>query len=58
MQEIATNMGFEVVYGDTDSLFLYNKVHDINHETISTFKEECNKQLGIEVEMPRPIKLQ
>ena len=22
MQEIATNMGFEIVYGDTDSLFL------------------------------------
>ena len=30
MQEIATNMGFEVVYGDTDSLFLCDKVHDDN----------------------------
>jgi DNA polymerase elongation subunit (family B) len=50
MQEIATNMGFEVVYGDTDSLFLNNKVHDNDHETISVFQEACNKQLGIEVE--------
>jgi DNA polymerase elongation subunit (family B) len=25
MKEMATSMGFEVVYGDTDSLFLFSK---------------------------------
>jgi DNA polymerase elongation subunit (family B) len=55
MQQIATNMGFEVVYGDTDSLFLCYKVHDDSgntnlQEIISNLQEECNKQLGIEVE--------
>ena len=33
MQEIAINMGFEVVYGDTDSLFICNKIHDNNRNT-------------------------
>jgi DNA polymerase, archaea type len=55
MQEIATNMGFEVVYGDTDSLFVHYKNYDNNgntnmQEIISKIQEECNKQLGIEVE--------
>ena len=55
MQEIATNMGFEVVYGDTDSLFIHYKNYDNNgntnmQEIISKIQEECNKQLGIEVE--------
>jgi DNA polymerase elongation subunit (family B) len=54
MQEIAKNNGFEVVYGDTDSLFLKNSnvQHNNNNlqETISAFQGECNKQLGIDVE--------
>jgi DNA polymerase elongation subunit (family B) len=50
MQEIATNIGFEIVYGDTDSLFLRYVNNDNVSEAISKFKEECNKQLGIEVE--------
>jgi DNA polymerase, archaea type len=55
MQEIAINMGFDIVYGDTDSLFLSTKDYSSNtkengHKIISRFKEECNKQLGIEVE--------
>jgi DNA polymerase elongation subunit (family B) len=61
MQEIARNMGFEIVYGDTDSLFLYNKSYDSNgdtpmRETISGFQIECSKQLGIEVEHSRTYK--
>ena len=50
MQQIATNMGFEVVYGDTDSLFLCHKVYDDKYDTILAFQKECDKQLGIEVE--------
>jgi DNA polymerase elongation subunit (family B) len=44
-------MGFEIVYGDTDSLFLnYVSMGSAEAEAISNFKEECNKQLGVEVE--------
>jgi DNA polymerase elongation subunit (family B) len=53
MQEIARNMGFEIVYGDTDSLFLRNRFENgesSKEELVSRFTEECNKQLGIEVE--------
>ena len=51
MQGIATNLEFEVLYGDTDSLFLkYINNNDKNEEVISKFKEECNNQLGIEIE--------
>jgi DNA polymerase, archaea type len=55
MQDIAANMGFEIVYGDTDSLFIYYNDHDATgitsmQEIISNFQQECNKQLGIEVE--------
>ncbi|MGC2570591.1 MAG: DNA polymerase domain-containing protein, partial [Candidatus Nitrosopolaris sp.] len=50
MKDIAHNMGFEIVYGDTDSLFL-NYVHNSDAvEVISKFKEECNKRLGVEVD--------
>lgn len=59
MKDIAQNMGFEIVYGDTDSLFLHleNNI-DANktglslntEESVSKFKEECSKRLGIEVE--------
>src|SRR5919112_1179053 len=53
MQQIARNMGFEIVYGDTDSLFLYHRNgngESSKEEIILQFTEECNKQLGIEVE--------
>ena len=37
MQEIARTMGFEVVYGDTDSLFLnYVKSNNNNNNTNGT----------------------
>jgi DNA polymerase elongation subunit (family B) len=39
------------VYGDTDSLFLnYVNRDTAETEAISEFKEECNRQLGVEVE--------
>jgi DNA polymerase elongation subunit (family B) len=54
MQDIAINTGFEIVYGDTDSLFIHHKNYDNENtniqEIISKFQYECNKQLGIEVE--------
>jgi DNA polymerase I len=62
MQQIAKGMGFEIVYGDTDSLFLY---HNNNIDTtigknieelISEFREKCSRQLGIEVEHPKTYK--
>jgi DNA polymerase elongation subunit (family B) len=58
MRQIAENMGFEIVYGDTDSLFLHNndKTGCLNKENLSKFKEECAKRLGVEVEHPRMYK--
>jgi DNA polymerase, archaea type len=59
MQEIARNIGFEIVYGDTDSLFLYNRnenCRSFKEELISEFTEECNKQLGVEVEHSKTYK--
>jgi DNA polymerase elongation subunit (family B) len=50
MQEIARDIGFEIVYGDTDSLFLRHINNNDTAEAISKFQETCNKQLGIEVE--------
>lgn len=67
MKDIAKNMNFEIVYGDTDSLFLYQHNNNNNQnsgtglsldiaETVSRLKEECNKQLGIEVEHAKTYK--
>ncbi len=61
MKDIAQNMGFEIVYGDTDSLFLHtgNNKTDLSsniEEGVSKFKEECSKQLGIEVEHAKTYK--
>ncbi len=55
MQDIAKSMGFEIVYGDTDSLFLHyqniNTDSFLNVEGIALrFNEECSKHLRVEVE--------
>ena len=55
MQEIAKGIDFEIIYGDTDSLFLgydnNNTGSSLNaEEIVPKFKEECSKQLGVEVE--------
>jgi DNA polymerase, archaea type len=50
MQEIATNLGFDIVYGDTDSLFLNHVGSNGTAQVISKFRHECTRQLGIEVE--------
>jgi DNA polymerase elongation subunit (family B) len=59
MQQIARNMGFEIVYGDTDSLFLYHRnenCESFKEELILRFTEECNRQLGVEVEHSKTYK--
>lgn len=50
MQEIATIMGFDIVYGDTDSLFLNHVGSNGTAQIISKFRHECTRELGIEVE--------
>jgi DNA polymerase elongation subunit (family B) len=61
MQQIAKGMGFEIVYGDTDSLFLYHNNIDTNigkntEGLISEFREECSRQLGIDIEHSKTYK--
>jgi DNA polymerase elongation subunit (family B) len=55
MQSIASKVGFEIVYGDTDSLFIHHKDHDniestIMRDALSKFLQDCHKELSIEVE--------
>jgi DNA polymerase elongation subunit (family B) len=48
MQDIAAkDMGFDIIYGDTDSLFFNNP----SNEFLSKFQELFNKQLDIELEI-------
>lgn len=47
MQDTASNLGFQIIYGDTDSLFL----HDAPKESLSRFKDSCNRDLDIELEI-------
>jgi DNA polymerase, archaea type len=48
MQEIARRLGFEITYGDTDSLFLNNPP---SKESLSRFQILCKKQLDIELKI-------
>lgn len=48
MQDIASNRGFTVVAGDTDSLFLDEANND--DVAIEYFLAECKKRIGVEVE--------
>jgi DNA polymerase elongation subunit (family B) len=47
MQDAAIELGFEIIYGDTDSLFL----HNAPKESLSKFKDLCNADLDIELEI-------
>jgi DNA polymerase, archaea type len=47
MQDIAIDLGFEIIYGDTDSLFLHNAAK----ESLSKFQDSCNRDLDIELEI-------
>jgi DNA polymerase I len=48
MQDNASTLNFEIVYGDTDSLFLSNPP---SRESLSKFQDECIKKLDIQVEI-------
>ena len=61
MQGLAEEMGLQVVYGDTDSLFidLYGDKQtdsDIVNGYILEFKEKCKKHLGIDIEHAKTYK--
>jgi DNA polymerase, archaea type len=47
MLETARKLGFEIIYGDTDSLFLHNP----DKESLSKFKDSCYGDLDIELEI-------
>jgi hypothetical protein len=48
MIDIATNLGFTVVAGDADSLFLDG--NDTNESRIRHLIVECKKRIGVDVE--------
>jgi DNA polymerase elongation subunit (family B) len=47
MTDIASNMGFTIVAGDTDSLFLDGSIN--NDKAIEHFIAECEEKIGIDV---------
>jgi DNA polymerase elongation subunit (family B) len=49
MQDIASGIGFSVIAGDTDSLFLQGG-SDNNGEAIQQFIVECKERIGVDVE--------
>jgi DNA polymerase, archaea type len=50
MQDIASSIGFIVVAGDTDSLFLHGGSSDNNEEAIQQFIAECKERIGVDIE--------
>jgi DNA polymerase elongation subunit (family B) len=48
MQSIAKDIGFDIIYGDTDSLFL-NNPH--SKESLFKFQKLCRDQLDIDIEI-------
>lgn len=50
MREVASNLGFTVVAGDTDSLFLHGNDND-SSRIIHHFLAECKERIGVDVEL-------
>jgi DNA polymerase, archaea type len=48
MQDIAKRLGFQIIYGDTDSLFLNNPPSE---KSLCKFQNICAKELDIELEI-------
>jgi DNA polymerase I len=48
MQDIAKKLGFEIIYGDTDSLFLNNPPSE---KSLCKFQNMCAKELDIDLEI-------
>lgn len=63
MKEIAEEIGSKIVYEDTDSHFLHYEDIETDlyrhaEESLSKFKEECRRQVGIKWNMLRSTKRQ
>jgi DNA polymerase I len=50
MRDIASNLGFTAVAGDTDSLFLNAASNKENNNNIPHFIAECKDRIGVDVE--------
>jgi DNA polymerase, archaea type len=50
MQNIARRLGFQIIYGDTDSLFLNNPPSE---KSLDKFQKLCNMQLDIDLEIKK-----
>jgi DNA polymerase elongation subunit (family B) len=48
MQSIAKDIGFDIIYGDTDSLFINNPSSE---ESLFQFQKLCKEQLDIDLEI-------
>lgn len=48
MQDFAKRLGFQIIYGDTDSLFLNNPP---SKYSLNKFQKLCKEQLNIEIEV-------
>jgi DNA polymerase elongation subunit (family B) len=50
MELLAKNYDFEIIAGDTDSLFL----SDGDHDLLQKFVVKCQEELGVKVEHQKP----
>ena len=48
MQDFAKRLGFQIIYGDTDSLFLNNPP---SGNSLNKFQKLCKEQLDVEIEV-------
>jgi DNA polymerase elongation subunit (family B) len=51
MQDIAESNGFDIVGGDTDSLFLLSVKSDKNDQAITRLISESKEKIGIDLEV-------